>query len=147
MPRERERPLHLEAKACYVGQVVYWIMWCDPEQRPDNDNKYDGWYKYRPGLVPEIWSKKIERLTPRTITVEELGKVKWAVYSCPQDAITAKYEQFCLWDIGVTYTNPQPKVSLGMASAYLRLLAELEFSLNNETALDEQIEKPNPDDN
>jgi hypothetical protein len=121
-------------------------MWHDPKEPENEDGKRTSWYKYRPGRVPEIWSKKVERLTPKTITVEELGRVRWNVYACPQDAITAKYEMFCLWDIGVTYINPQPKVSLGQASAYLRLLAELEFNLNNEVRLDEITEEHSPDD-
>ena len=140
MRRERREPRRLEAKNCYVGQVVYWLMWYDPEEKPDKDNKYTAWYNYRPGRKPEIWSRKIAQLKPRTIVLEDFGKVKGFVYSCAQDAITAEYESFCYWHLGgIRALNWQPSASLGEASTFLRLLAELEFNLNAEVA---RTEKP-----
>jgi hypothetical protein len=143
MARERARPQHLEAKNCYVGQTVYWLMWYDPEGPVDKDGMYTGWHNYRPGLRPEIWSRKIVRLTPKTITlVNDRGdevRPKGLVYSCPQDAITAEYEHFCRWQVGAGYGYSKPKVSLGKASVFLQLLARLEFDLNTEL---QRIEKP-----
>ena len=147
MGRERRQPRYLEAKNCYVGQVVYWLMWCDPNAPKNEAGKYTAWYKYRPELVPEIWSRKIEKLTPRTIVLEELGKTKCCVYVCPQDAITAQYELFCFWQLRRDYGSYTPAVSLGEASAYLRKLAELEFNLNSEVRLDEMTEEYSTDDN
>jgi hypothetical protein len=122
-------------------------MWYDPDAEVREDGKYTAWYKYRPGLRPEIWERKIEHLTAKTITLEGLGKVKGFVYSCPQDAITDEYEMFCLWELGSGYAFSKPKVTLGEASAFLQLLARLEFNLNNEIQMlqKEEVEQKTDD--
>lgn len=117
----------LTPKTCYVGQHVYWLMWVDPTEPANND--YIGWYTYKKGCVPEIWSGVVERVTSKKIWVRNYPKLSANLYSCEQHAVTGAYERFCATCLPmarVTY----PGITLGEASAVLRKLAELEFNLN-----------------
>lgn len=122
----------LEPKDCYVGQHVYWIMWVDPAE-PYNKNDRTGWYAYKQGCVPEIWSSVVERVTSKKIWVRDYSKLNANLYSCEQNAITGEYERFCDMRLssGSVVSRLFPRVTLGEASIVLRKLAELEFNLNN----------------
>lgn len=124
----------LEPKNCYVGQRVYWIMWCDPVSRRGSGN-HEGSFAYSLGSVPEIWSAVIERLTRNgRIMLEEYGQAKVGVYRCEQDAITGTYEQFCRIYLCGWNWRKKPRAPLGIASVVLRHLAKLEFDLNDAVA-------------
>jgi hypothetical protein len=135
---DRLRPL--EPQNCYVGQRVYWIMW-----RGADDGSH-GWFRYKTGRKPEVWSAAIETITSRTVKVEHYGKLP-TMYSCPQDAITAEYEHVCKYHIlnhwaGVTVWDLRVGVPLGEASVILRDLADLEFNLHQSDRVEgETLEK------
>lgn len=122
----------LEPKDCYAGQHVYWIMWIDLNA-PYNENGRTGWYAYKRGCVPEIWSGVVDRVTSKKIWVRNYSKLKAQLYACEQSAITGAYERFC--DLYLSsnniFSSYFPRFPLGEASVVLRKLAELEFNLNN----------------
>jgi hypothetical protein len=112
----------LRASACYVGQRVFWVMWCDPS------DKRIGWYGYKPGFSPEIWSSSVQRLPGNgSIVLEHYGRAA-NIYSCEIAAVRRAYQLFCqlyLEPRGVRGMCP-----LGEASRVLRELAELEFGIH-----------------
>lgn len=131
---DEERVHSLEAKDCYVGQRVYWIMWCEPNQ---GDEPIVGTFYPRTNAQPEILSDVVEKLTPKTITLEKYGRKHPNIYSCPQDAITAEFETFCVFHLSpknyylFRHYGQEPIRTLGEVSVVLRKLAELEYRLNN----------------
>lgn len=132
---------YVKPQDCYVGQIVYWIMWRGP------DDGTNAWYCYKTGRKPEIWSAPIETMNSRTIKVEHYGKLKTRMYSCPQDAITAEYETICKFVLldrfaGTSFWDLQVGMPLGEASVLLRDLADLEFNLNQTDRVEgETLEK------
>jgi len=124
MTRQRR---DLTPSKCYVGQRVYWVMWCDG--LVDESGRQTGWFCYKHGLCPEIWSGIVDRLARNAIMLVGYGKT-YECYSNQIEAINAAYEKFVLselmhdWRMGFNLT------SLGEASRVLRLLAELEYGLH-----------------
>jgi hypothetical protein len=115
----------LRAKDCYVGQRVFWVMWCDSR---DTSEQRKGWYGYRSGLSPEIWSALVERLPGGgSIMLQHYGRAL-NIYSCELDAVRRRYELFCATEL-MKY-GCGPVCSLGEASRVLRELAELEFGIH-----------------
>jgi hypothetical protein len=125
----------INVKNCYAGQIVYWVMWADPNDRSDNRC---GFYAYKRGLEPEIWESVVEKASPRKIWLKHYPKFKGRIYSCAQDAIDGEYATFCKYANGYPFDwrreSAEPIYTLGDASALLRKLAELEFNLNNAVA-------------
>jgi len=115
----------LRACDCYIGQRVFCVMWCDPN---DDSANRKGWYYYRRGRSPEIWSFVVDRL-PRngSIMLRGCGKAG-NVYSCEINAVRGQYELFCQLHLGGGFGRPA--CSLGDASKALRELAELEFGVH-----------------
>lgn len=136
----------LEPKDCYVGQHVYWIMWIDPNE-PYNEKGRSGWYTYKQGCVPEIWSGVVERVTSKKIWVRNYSKLRARLYSCEQSAITGAYETFCDLHLSSNYifSSYFPRFPLGEASVVLRKLAELEFNLNNSDCRIVVVDRPEPE--
>ena len=136
MPEQAEvaRVNRLEAKNCYVGQRVYWVMWRDPKESEPVSTTV-GWYRFAIGREAEIWSATVEKLTARTITLTDHGKIKKSIYASAPAAITAEYHDFCRYQLftfsvhGALYGVP-PQMPLGVASLALRELAKLEFNLH-----------------
>lgn len=120
----------LRVKDCYVGQRVYWVMWCDPGDTPENRT---GYYFYKPHLSPEIWSAAIERLHKNgSVVLCHYGRA-FNVYPCEVDAVRGEYERFCavyLPSGGPLSSYAPSNCALGEASRVLRELAELEFGVN-----------------
>jgi hypothetical protein len=106
-------------------------MWVDPSARGE---ERIGWYAYKKGREPEIWTDTVKRITSKKIWVQNHPKTNARLYSCEQDAITGAYELFCdmyLSSGGFSVFQFIPRPTLGEASVVLRKLAELEFNLNN----------------
>lgn len=115
----------LRAKDCYVGQRVFWVMWCDLGEVQE---KRHGWYGYRPGMSPEIWSSFVERLPGNgSIMLRDYGKAV-NVYPNEIAAVRGQYELFCACHL--QRLGSREMCSLGEASRVLRELAEIEFGIN-----------------
>lgn len=126
----------INVKNCYAGQIVYWVMWADPN---DHSDECIGFYDYKRGLEPQIWESVVEKASPRKIWLKDYPNHKRRnIYSCPQDAIDGTYATFCKYANGHPFDwhreYAEPIYTLGDASALLRKLAELEFNLNNAVA-------------
>lgn len=118
-------PRTLRANDCYIGQRVFWVMWCDAKDTSENRI---GYYAYRNGFSPEVWSSCVERLPGNgSIMLKGYGRAKF-ICSCEMDAIQLEYELFC--SLYLTKHFRLPKPTLGEASRVLRELAELEFGLH-----------------
>lgn len=112
---------------------MYWIMWSDPN---DHSDPHEGFYHYKRGLDPEIWSSVVEKITSKKIWVKDFPKFKGFLYACEQDAINGEYDKFCRYAYGLPWQRRyleegKPLWPLGDASVMLRKLAELEFNLND----------------
>lgn len=115
----------LRAKDCYVGQRVFWVMWCDPS---DTSEIRTGWYGYESGLSPEIWTSAVEHLPGNgSIMLAGYGRAT-NIYPREIDAVRGSYELFCARYLS-EFAGPE-RCSLGEASRVLRELAELEFGIN-----------------
>lgn len=115
----------LRAKDCYAGQRVFWVMWCDPCDTAENRS---GWYWYKTGLSPEVWSATVDRISRNgAIFLSHYGRSK-RIYACEIDAIRAAYDYFC--SSHLSYSRFGERCPVGEASRVMRDLAELEFGIN-----------------
>lgn len=144
-----DAPRRLRARDCYVGQRVYWIMWVDEQDaRPKRDwhipeglrEPVMGWFAYRDGLSPEIWSARVVAAHRNgTIMLDGYGKAL-SVYACESDAILGEYRAFCSMNMEVGWRGADRLCNLGEASRVLRILAELEYGLHESVRLSTQEE-------
>lgn len=128
-----DNPRALLACDCYVGQVVFWVMWIDEEdakqKRRDGDSVF-GWYGYRRALSPEIWSDFVERTYRNgTIMLRHYGKAG-RVYKCERDAVLSAYRTFCGLQMSDDWHRRDRFCDLAEAARVLGLLDELEEGLH-----------------
>lgn len=121
----------LTPSKCYIGQRVYWVMWCDGSV--DENDRDLGWRHYKPGLSPVIWSGIVDRLARTAIMLAGYGRSN-ECYASQIEAIHAAYEKFvCHTLTPFHWSHEFDSTNLGEASRVLRLLAELEYGLHNAT--------------
>jgi hypothetical protein len=132
----RQRP-DLTPTKCYVGQRVYWVMWCGGSV--DENDRAVGWFRYKPSLCPEIWSGVVDRLARNAIMLLGYGRAGQC-YATEIEAIRAAYEKFICHRLCLCHWSHEfDATTLGEASRVLRLLAELEYGLHNATNLVDNV--------
>ena len=120
----------LKARDCYIGQRVFWVMWIDQKQSDESfatGSKYKGYYRYKPGLSPELWDDVVDKVTKNGhVGLRQFGKAR-EVYSCEIDAVRGAYQSFC-YGLGVCVVYPSSKVvvPLSESARVLNLLSEIE---------------------
>ena len=134
---------YLSSRDCYVGQVVYWVMWIDEEdanKKTREGKSYTGRYAYRPGLSPEVWRDRVVSL-PRnwSIMLERYGKAH-CVSKCELDAVLMEYRSFCSFHLCDPWDRGKNLCDLAEASRVLKMLSDLEEGIHRSHAMTDSME-------
>jgi hypothetical protein len=129
---------YLSSKDCYIGQVVYWVMWVDEEDanwRRERGDPQKGWYGYRRGLSPILWSGRVIAL-PRNgaIMLEHFGRAS-CVSKCEIDAVAMECKSFCRWHLCGFPRSEGIICDIREAARVLGLMADLEDGLHRAHAM------------
>jgi hypothetical protein len=136
---------YLCSRDCYVGQIVYWVMWIDEEdanKKTREGKPYTGCYSYRPGLSPEVWRDRVVSLPKNwSIMLERYGKA-YCVSKCELDAVLMEYRSFCSFHLCDRWSNGNKLCDLFEASRVLKMLSDLEEGIHKSHAMTESMEAP-----